>query len=109
MADATTHQQLKRADVALPSGRSCGSCGSPADVNDKYCVACGSTLGPVDVTASRMPLPRTNSELKRGEESQVIERPSLDLKTFRCQNCSAEITVDPSSRSYVCPFCESTY
>ena len=30
-------------------------------------------------------------------------------KHFKCQQCGAEVATDPDQRSYVCPFCDSTY
>lgn len=78
------------AEAAPPSshGRSCDACGSPADAHDKFCPACGASLGPP-------PLP-----------SPPV---ATDQKHIRCQNCGAEIACDPLQRSYVCPFCDSTY
>ena len=35
--------------------------------------------------------------------------PSPLSKYFKCQQCGAEVATDPSQRSYVCPFCDSTY
>ena len=35
--------------------------------------------------------------------------PVVQQKRFRCKNCGAEISVDPSERSFTCPFCDSTY
>src|SRR5262245_31295374 len=68
-----------------PQGKPCKVCGGLVEPGDKFCHACGT----VQETAPSAP---------------VVEQ-----KKFRCQNCSAEIAVDPGQRSFACPFCASTY
>ena len=82
---------VPNASDALPSshGHACAACGSPLDEHDKFCPACGSTQGPPPV-----PLPPPVAD---------------NQKHIRCDNCGAEITCDPQQRSYICPFCDSTY
>ncbi|MGE0606456.1 MAG: zinc ribbon domain-containing protein [Pirellulales bacterium] len=70
-------------------GRACDACGSPLDEHDKFCPACGTTHSPP-------PLP-------------AAPPAASPQKHFRCDNCGAEIACDPRQRSYVCPFCDSTY
>lgn len=88
-------------------GRVCEACGSPIDARDHFCTACGMpqhemTAPPTPVGQGKPVAPTTvppPTEMKAGP----------DLHSFQCQNCSSTITLDPGTRSYVCPFCESTY
>ena len=77
-------------DLPLPSAGSavCAQCGSPMEAHDRFCPACG----------AEQPAP-----------ARVVERPAAEHKHFRCQNCGADVAVDPNQRSYTCAFCESTY
>ena len=63
----------------------CKKCGSPIEAGDRFCPACG---GPQDVPS---------------------EAPRKKTHHLRCETCSAEIATDHQQRSYVCPFCDSTY
>jgi len=76
-------------DDALPTeaSRTCEFCGAPVESGDRYCGACGS---------------------EQPAATEVHELP-LEKQHFRCENCGAEVTLDPDRRSYVCPFCDSTY
>jgi hypothetical protein len=38
-----------------------------------------------------------------------VEAAVVNSRHFRCEQCGAEVMVDPQQRSYVCPFCDSTY
>lgn len=77
------------ADVVSPHGQPCEACGCPIEAEDKFCPACG--------------------------HAQVIEATSIataedsDKRHFRCDNCGSEVATSPQQRSYVCPFCDSTY
>lgn len=81
------------AEAVAPSGTLCTACGTPVEALDKFCPACGTTnpashaIGGEDGTRS---VPATT-------------------KHFKCQQCGAEVATDPDQRSYVCPFCDSTY
>jgi len=75
------------ADVqAAVRSRPCPACGSPVEDDDRFCAACG---------------------------AELPDRPSMRAapppKYFRCESCVAEVALDPDVRSYVCPFCDSTY
>ena len=70
----------------LPRGTACGTCGAPLEPLDKFCNACG-----VHQTPEVQP-------------AEIAEQ-----KRFRCENCGSEVRVDPSQRSYTCPFCDSNY
>jgi hypothetical protein len=72
-------------DTVHPQGKPCKVCGGLVEPGDKFCHACG-TPQEAEPTA-----------------------PVVQQKRFRCKNCSAEIAVDPSERSFTCPFCNSTY
>lgn len=75
-------------DAAAPHGQPCAACGCPIEPDDKFCPACG-TPQVVEATA-------------------VATTPVLQ-KYFRCNGCGSEVATDPEQRSYVCPFCDSTY
>ena len=68
--------------------RHCQKCGASIEPFDKFCHGCG------DPQAGAEPI---TAEL------------ATEHKYLRCENCGAEITIDPALRSYVCPFCDSTY
>jgi hypothetical protein len=72
--------------VVHPQGTPCKVCGGLVEPGDKFCHACGAV-----------------------QETAPAAAPVVEQKHFRCQNCSAEITVDPGQRSFTCPFCDSTY
>ncbi len=72
----------------VPSGRLCPACGAPVEPSNKFCVACGTAQ---EVTAAA---PGSAERVRR---------------VLRCQNCSSEIATDVDQRSFVCPFCDSTY
>jgi hypothetical protein len=87
------------AQAAAPSGKPCAACGTPVEPLDKFCPAC------------RTPNPDLASPAARNHPivtAQVVE-PSPLSKHFECKTCGAEVATDPSQRSYVCPFCDSTY
>ena len=83
--------QLVDADAAAPHGEPCPACGAPVEALDKFCPACGT---PHKVEAAREPA------------VEVVDDPK---KYFRCETCGSEVKKDPDQRSYVCPFCDSTY
>ncbi len=73
--------------VAAPRGVPCRACGCPVEPGDRFCPACGTSQA----------VPAAHVE----QESQSL--------FFRCQNCGSEMRADPRQRSYICPFCDSTY
>src|SRR4051794_16928130 len=83
MTPTATYEQRT---ASPPRGRACERCGAPVEEHDKFCQACGAPQGAAPSAA-----------------------PVADQKHIRCQNCGAEIAIDPQHRSYVCPFCDSTY
>jgi hypothetical protein len=94
---AVTADVVEVVDVAVvdeqslsPQGAPCEACGSPVEPGDKFCPACG------------CPQPTRSVAV----EAELIED---DQKHFRCNACGAEVATDPDQRSYVCPFCDSTY
>ena len=102
---------------APPSGHPCEACGAPVEPLDKFCPACGAPQAAS--TASGTSEARRSAAASRGSDETVdavaVERPEapasdvLAQKYFRCQKCSAEVATSPDQRSYVCPFCDSTY
>jgi hypothetical protein len=79
-------------DVIVAHGRVCAECGAPVDRDDRFCNACGAV----------QPTPPGGGEASFGTAEDAP-------RVFRCENCGAEVQVDPLQRSYICAFCESTY
>ena len=63
------------------------------DDADQFCNACGSAQGDA------------RRRVTTGEAA-TAERPQ---KVFKCENCGAEVAVDPDQLSYTCAFCDSNY
>jgi Zn finger protein HypA/HybF involved in hydrogenase expression len=81
--------QIVDRDATAPHGEPCEACGAPVEPHDKFCPACGSPHQSAEVVV----------------DAEIVEQ----KKYFRCDNCGSEVGTDPSQRSYVCPFCDSTY
>lgn len=75
-------------DALAPHGVPCRQCGSPVEADDHFCGACGASH---EVPAA----------------SSAAAAPPQ--KHFRCENCGSQMSADLDQRSYVCPFCDSTY
>src|SRR5688572_2950752 len=73
------------ADTLAPRGTACTRCGAPVEPGDRFCNSCGL------------------------EQTLAVETTEVAQKHFRCQNCSAEVSADADQRSFMCPFCDSTY
>jgi predicted RNA-binding Zn-ribbon protein involved in translation (DUF1610 family) len=90
--DSAKQGEVVDLTAALPHGQPCSSCGSPVDEGDHFCPACGAAHA----------TPTTP-----GAHGAPSAAPAQ--KHFRCNNCGSEVAVDSTTRSYVCPFCDSTY
>jgi Zn finger protein HypA/HybF involved in hydrogenase expression len=88
-----------------PSGVPCDACGTPVELLDKFCPACG-VANPHYVQPSRG---IGSAGSQNVVEAEVVAGVETSQKHFRCDNCGSEMTADPQQRSYVCPFCDSTY
>jgi hypothetical protein len=73
---------------------------------DKFCPACG-TANP-EYGGQRLEGGQRSDVGDQRSDQAKIERSPLS-KFFKCQQCGAEVATDPDQRSYVCPFCDSTY
>lgn len=95
-------------DAAAPRGKPCEACGTPIEPLDKFCPACG-TANP------DFQLPATAATTAQQQQPEVVDAEVIEKKEapaqkhFRCETCGAEVATDPDQRSYVCPFCDSTY
>src|SRR5438105_8625857 len=78
-----------------PAGKPCEACGTPVESLDKFCAACGTA----------------NPDFPQGVAPRAATDGTRSVSTtyFKCQQCGAEVATDPNQRSYVCPFCDSTY
>ena len=76
-------------ESAAPRGVPCGSCGTPVELADRFCPACAA--------------PNPAAQQRKPAETPAKQ------KHFRCEGCGSEVATDPDHRSYVCPFCDSTY
>ncbi len=73
----------------------CTSCGSPLEANARFCPACG------------LPLDEEKpSALRKGTDQSIGAMPN---HTFECKNCGSQVATSVDQRSYVCPFCDSSY
>ncbi|MDX1947542.1 MAG: zinc ribbon domain-containing protein [Pirellulaceae bacterium] len=103
------------AESAAPSGKPCAACGTPVESLDKFCPACGTTNP--DFRAPIAPTRQPEASARGAAPpaaapstpitAEMVESPLT--KHFKCQTCGAEVATDPHHRSYVCPFCDSTY
>ena len=89
MSDSTTDLQTlpSRALPSLPTvGSNCAACAGPVEAGDHFCPACGT------------PLPAPEAKASAPAD-----------KAFRCENCGATVEFPAETRSFRCPFCDSTY
>lgn len=70
----------------------CHRCGAPIERDDRFCPVCGGSL-PI----GRAPVPAGQPQAAAAH------------RRFQCNNCGAEVAIDPDQRSYVCAFCDSAY
>ena len=84
-----TSDRVVDRDSTAPQGTPCEACGCPVEPGDKFCPACG----------------RPNPK----EAADTPDAAAPGQTFFRCQNCGCEMAADLQQRSYVCPFCDSTY
>ncbi|MEM7475487.1 MAG: zinc ribbon domain-containing protein [Planctomycetota bacterium] len=83
--------------AALDLGTPCSACGAPREGSSKFCVACGSPLETRDIPVAA-----------KGNTSVGSTAP-LPKNHFECNNCGSQVATSVEQRSYVCPFCDSTY
>ena len=69
----------------------CSSCGAKIPDDSKFCFNCGARAGSFDLSRFTPPPPQTK------------------FTPAKCTNCGASLTVDPSQKAAVCPFCNSAY
>lgn len=100
--------QVVDAEVVAPAGKPCEACGTPVEPLDKFCPACG-TANPDYHAPDSSPAAENRSGNSRSELPTMAQAASPLSKYFKCQQCGAEVATDPNQRSYVCPFCDSTY
>jgi hypothetical protein len=83
-------------EIAAELGEPCPACGAPREGQSRFCVACGSPL-----TAA------PEADVVSGESG--ADTHAVPDRTFECQNCGSQVATSVDQRSYVCPFCDSTY
>jgi hypothetical protein len=103
------------AEIVAPAGQPCDACGTPVEPLDKFCPACGTTNPDYKPPASAAPSISERQQGRAGQGSAPavvtaeVVAPSPLSKHLKCQTCGAEVAMEPDQRSYVCPFCDSTY
>jgi DNA-directed RNA polymerase subunit RPC12/RpoP len=90
--------QVIDAEAIAPSGEPCAFCATPVEPLDKFCPACGIANPDFDPAL-------TNGTSTHSVGASV----PITQKHFKCQQCGAEVATEANQRSYVCPFCDSTY
>ncbi|QDV27675.1 zinc ribbon domain-containing protein [Aureliella helgolandensis] len=90
--DAQLVSSLESQSVSAP----CTACGSPRAGDSKFCAACGAPLEIADPSA-----------VVAGNSGSSVS--AVPNHMFKCQNCGSEVATSLDQRSYVCPFCDSTY
>ncbi len=87
MSEVTSSEPTIHDDSPAVHTRACEYCGAPVEPLDKFCGACGAEQ----------------------PAAAAVRQPKVEQKHFRCENCGAEVAVDPGQRSYTCAFCDSSY
>ncbi|HEX5104461.1 MAG TPA: hypothetical protein VFV87_11650, partial [Pirellulaceae bacterium] len=114
--------QVVDAEVVAPAGQPCEACATPMEPLDRFCPACGTPnphfrppLAGKDATDAGTSGPSKQAVDAGGQgrgaavvAAQLVE-PSPLARHFECKTCGAQVATEPSQRSYVCPFCDSTY
>lgn len=89
-------------NARAPQGQPCGACGTPVETLDKFCPACG-------IPNPSYPQPPAPITAELVASADPTSPPDRQQKYFHCENCGSDVATDPDQRSYVCPFCDSTY
>lgn len=89
MPDLLNDQPTIRDDLPAVHARACEACGAPVEPLDRFCNACG----------------MEQPDAAKAVRAEVVE----PQRHLRCENCGAEVAIDPSRRSYTCAFCDSNY
>ncbi len=100
------------AQVLAPHGRPCPACGCPVEAEDRFCPACGTPTASDGAGAANSSPATTAAQTMEGAlAAEVVEMTTTPRQAnfFRCQQCGSEVSVDPDQRSYLCPFCDSSY
>jgi hypothetical protein len=87
MPQLTRSQPTRRDQGPLLQTQPCAYCGGPVEPLDRFCGACGAEQPAA-------------AEVQEGKAIQ---------KYLRCEQCGAEVAIDPDQRSYTCAFCDSNY
>lgn len=90
--DAEIIDETGKKDVGPP----CTACGSPREGKSRFCVACGT---PLEARNAPMVVPGESGE----------SQGALPDHAFECKNCGSQVATSLEQRSYICPFCDSTY
>ncbi len=88
--------ELVSAESRPQVGAPCQACGAPREGTSKFCTACGAPLETPDVPV-----------VISGDSGSSAD--ALPNHSFKCSNCGSEVATSKEQRSYVCPFCDSSY
>jgi hypothetical protein len=86
-----------QAPDALPIvGEPCPACGAPREGGTRFCNSCGS---PFESANEPTVVPGSSGS----------DASALPNHTFQCENCGSQVATSLDQRSYICPFCDSSY
>jgi hypothetical protein len=91
MSGVTSYEPTLKDDAPVVRAQACRRCGAPVESLDRFCGSCGAEQAGIPGVAP------------------TVHEPVAQQRHFRCKTGGAEVAVDPGQRSYVCPFCDSTY
>lgn len=88
--------KLVAEDLQPTVSQPCPACGAPRDGSAQFCVACGAPMETPDIPV-----------VVSGESGSSAS--ALPSHRFQCGNCGTEVATSVDQRSYICPFCDSSF
>lgn len=89
----------------------CQNCGKELRDGLKFCVYCGKSLEASDKLDAKQPLesPAKKIVTKVKKDSDKNEVLGVELYSYKCQNCGANLSYTKDSLSTTCPYCRTSY